>query len=39
MGISRDARILENTGDTDIPFTVEFYGPALNPRIDKLDDG
>lgn len=39
MGISRDERILTNLGDTDIPFTVEFYGPALNPRIDNVTTG
>lgn len=39
MGIARDERILSNLGDTDIPFTVEFYGPALNPRIDNVTTG
>jgi len=33
MGIQRDRRIIDNTGDAPAPIQVEFFGPALNPRI------
>lgn len=39
MGISRDERSIINNGDSEIPFEVEFYGPATNPTITNLTTG
>jgi len=33
MGMQRDRRIIDNTGDAPAPLQVEFFGPALNPKI------
>lgn len=33
MGIQRDRRIIVNDGDAPAPIQVEFFGPALNPKI------
>src|SRR5699024_6396646 len=33
MGIQRDRRIINNDGDAPAPIQVEFFGPALNPKI------
>lgn len=33
MGIQRDQRIIHNDGDAPAPIKVEFFGPALNPKI------
>lgn len=33
MGIQRDQRIIFNDGDAPAPIQVEFFGPALNPKI------
>ena len=33
MGIQRDKRIINNDGDAPAPINVEFFGPALNPKI------
>ena len=33
MGIQRDRRIINNDGDAPAPLQVEFFGPALNPKI------
>lgn len=33
MGFQRDQRIILNDGDAPAPIKVEFFGPALNPKI------
>lgn len=33
MGNQRDQRIIVNDGDAPSPIKVEFFGPALNPKI------
>lgn len=33
MGMQRDQRIIFNDGDAPAPIQVEFFGPALNPKI------
>ncbi|MEK4760758.1 phage tail family protein [Viridibacillus sp. FSL E2-0187] len=33
MGLQQDRRIINNDGDAPTPIFVEFYGPALNPKI------
>ncbi|MCM3783666.1 phage tail family protein [Neobacillus mesonae] len=33
MGFQRDQRIILNDGDAPAPIQVEFFGPALNPKI------
>jgi len=33
MGMQRDRRIITNDGDAPAPIQVEFFGPALNPKI------
>jgi len=33
MGMQRDQRIIFNDGDALAPLQVEFFGPALNPKI------
>ncbi|WP_287471731.1 phage tail domain-containing protein [Exiguobacterium sp.] len=33
MGISRDERLIVNDGDAPTPLVVEFYGPAVNPKV------
>lgn len=33
MGMQRDRRIIINDGDSPAPLYVEFFGPALNPKI------
>lgn len=33
VGLQRDRRIINNTGDAPAPIQIEFFGPALNPRI------
>ncbi|WP_342505861.1 phage tail domain-containing protein [Sporosarcina sp. FSL K6-2383] len=33
MGIQRDRRVIINDGDAPAPVQVEFFGPALNPKI------
>ena len=33
MGIQRDQRIINNDGDAPAPMQIEFFGPALNPKI------
>ncbi|MBS4195325.1 phage tail family protein [Lederbergia citri] len=33
MGIQRDQRIINNDGDAPAPLQIEFFGPALNPKI------
>lgn len=39
MGIQRDQRIIFNDGDVESPIRVEFFGPALNPRITNHTTG
>lgn len=39
MGISRDARIINNDGSAPAPLQVDFYGPAVNPRIENKTTG
>ena len=33
MGMQRDRRTIMNDGDSPAPLFVEFFGPALNPKI------
>ncbi|OLN21909.1 phage tail protein [Domibacillus antri] len=33
MGMQRDRRIINNDGNAPAPLQVEFFGPALNPKI------
>lgn len=33
MGIQRDRRVINNDGDAPAPIKIEFFGPALNPKI------
>ena len=33
MGMQRDQRIIFNDGDAPAPLQIEFFGPALNPKI------
>ena len=33
MGMQRDRRTIVNDGDSPAPLFVEFFGPALNPKI------
>ncbi len=33
MGIQRDRRTITNDGDAPAPLLVEFFGPAVNPKI------
>lgn len=33
MGIQQEKRLINNDGNAAIPIQVEFYGPALNPKI------
>jgi len=33
IGMQRDQRIIINDGDAPAPLQVEFFGPALNPKI------
>lgn len=33
MGMQRDQRIIVNDSDAPAPLQVEFFGPALNPKI------
>lgn len=33
MGIQRDQRIINNDGDAPAPLQIEFFGPAVNPKI------
>lgn len=33
MGMQRDRRIIVNDGDAPAPLNIEFFGPALNPKI------
>lgn len=33
MGIQRDQRVINNDGDAPAPLKIEFFGPALNPKI------
>lgn len=33
MGMQRDQRIINNDGDALAPLKIEFFGPALNPKI------
>jgi len=33
MGMQRDRRVIDNDGDAPAPLIIEFFGPALNPKI------
>lgn len=33
MGLQRDQRVIFNDGDAPAPLHVEFFGPAVNPKI------
>lgn len=39
FGEQRDERIITNDGDAPAPLYIEFYGPALNPRITNVTTG
>lgn len=39
MGYQRDQRIIVNDGDAPAPIQIEFYGPALNPKIKNNTTG
>ncbi|UED81958.1 phage tail family protein [Lysinibacillus sp. CD3-6] len=39
MGEQRDRRIINNDGDAPAPIYVEFYGPAVNPKIENVTTG
>lgn len=39
MGISRDERLITNDGDSPTSIVVEFYGPAINPRVTNETTG
>lgn len=39
FGISGDATVLENTGDTETPVTIDIQGPVTRPRVINLTTG
>jgi Phage tail protein len=39
MGMQRDQRIIVNDGDAPAPLIIEFYGPAVNPKITNKTTG
>lgn len=39
MGIQRDNRIIDNDSDVASPLQIEFYGEAVNPKIENLTTG
>jgi hypothetical protein len=39
IGIQRDKRIIVNDGDAPAPLYIEFYGPAVNPKITNKTTG
>ncbi|MEL3959650.1 phage tail family protein [Caldifermentibacillus hisashii] len=39
IGIQRDNRIIVNDGDAPTPVFIEFYGPAVNPKITNKTTG
>ncbi|WP_420768761.1 phage tail family protein [Parageobacillus thermoglucosidasius] len=39
IGMQRDNRIIVNDGDAPTPVFIEFYGPAVNPKITNKTTG
>ncbi|XWN51256.1 phage tail family protein [Anoxybacillus flavithermus] len=39
IGVQRDNRIIVNDGDAPTPVFIEFYGPAVNPKITNKTTG
>ncbi len=39
IGVQRDNRIIVNDGDAPAPLYIEFYGPAVNPKIANKTTG
>lgn len=39
MGLQRADRIINNTGDIDLPLIIEFYGPSQSPQIENRTTG